>query len=177
MTVNRKAFLAAMVAVAAFAILPAHGQSGAYPGKPIRLIVPAATGGSLDLIARSVAQKATEGLGQPVIVENKPGASRRHGHRFRREPRPTATPGGSRAAGDDHGATKSTNPTTRSATSTGDQPTSHSDPGGGQSRGAGKDLQSLIEWIRAKSRRWLYWPAGAGTLNQLSAELLTDGAT
>ena len=51
---------------------PASAQS--YPTKPIRVIVPYATGGATDLIARLVGQKLSERLGQPVIVENRAGA-------------------------------------------------------------------------------------------------------
>ena len=47
----------------------------AYPDKPIRLIVPWAAGGSTDAIARAVAQRLSETMGQPVIVDNKAGAS------------------------------------------------------------------------------------------------------
>jgi tripartite-type tricarboxylate transporter receptor subunit TctC len=54
----------------------AQAQTGApYPSKVIRLVVPASPGGSLDLIGRSIGQKLSEGLGQPVVVENKPGAA------------------------------------------------------------------------------------------------------
>jgi len=52
----------------------AHAQTApAWPTKPIRMIVPFSAGGANDLMARSAAEGASKALGQPVIVENKPG--------------------------------------------------------------------------------------------------------
>ena len=46
-----------------------------YPSKPIRLILPQPAGGAVDLIARSLADRLSESMRQPVIVENQPGAN------------------------------------------------------------------------------------------------------
>src|SRR5690606_5550935 len=45
-----------------------------FPSEPIKFIVPYAPGGTTDLVARAVGKKVAEDLGQPVIIENKPGA-------------------------------------------------------------------------------------------------------
>ena len=66
---KRRHFLTA----AALAAIPQPGRAQAFPERPIRLIVPYAPGGSTDTSARIVAEKLAVLLGQPVIVENKPG--------------------------------------------------------------------------------------------------------
>src|SRR5215216_4962053 len=63
----------------ASASLMAAGAHAAYPDKPIRLIVPWAPGGSTDAIARAIAQRMGETMGQSVVVDNRSGASGRIG--------------------------------------------------------------------------------------------------
>ena len=53
-----------------------------YPARTVRIVVPATPGGAIDLIARTLAEKLTASLGQPVVVENKPGASNNLGTDF-----------------------------------------------------------------------------------------------
>jgi tripartite-type tricarboxylate transporter receptor subunit TctC len=55
------------------ALIPAHAQD--YPNRPIKIIVPWPAGGATDNVARVVAQKLSPLLGQPVVVENRPGAT------------------------------------------------------------------------------------------------------
>src|SRR4051812_48439157 len=71
----RKRSLLLSLAASALALaapLPASAQN--YPDKPVRLIVAVAAGGPMDTMARAVAQQMQTRLGQPVIVENRPGA-------------------------------------------------------------------------------------------------------
>jgi len=64
---------ATAVAIATIS-LQAHAQTQAWPSKPIRYVVPFAAGGSTDIMGRTIAEKLSVALGQPVVVENKPGA-------------------------------------------------------------------------------------------------------
>lgn len=64
-------------ALAALALALAAGAASAqaYPSKPVRMIVPYAAGGPLDSLARIFADKMQQGLGQPMVIEAKPGAN------------------------------------------------------------------------------------------------------
>src|SRR5262245_25314883 len=72
MRVTRRTFLAGTAAAAVAS--PAIGQ-GAFPNKPIRMLVPYAPGGASDLSARIIGEQMHKRLGQQVVVEYKPGAS------------------------------------------------------------------------------------------------------
>jgi tripartite-type tricarboxylate transporter receptor subunit TctC len=70
---SRRRFLHHVTAAGALAPLALHAQP-AFPSRPLRIVVPNAPGGAADLTARSVGQAMSAALGQPVVIENKPGA-------------------------------------------------------------------------------------------------------
>ncbi|CAN7610986.1 tripartite tricarboxylate transporter substrate binding protein [Pseudorhodoferax sp. LjRoot39] len=66
-----------LVACATACLLAAAGaaQADTFPTRPLRIVVPAAAGGNLDLVSRNLAHKLSEQMGQQVIVENRPGGN------------------------------------------------------------------------------------------------------
>ncbi|MDH4375937.1 MAG: tripartite tricarboxylate transporter substrate binding protein [Ramlibacter sp.] len=64
----------ALTAASLAGALPLAARAQAFPSKALKIVVPFAAGGVADITARTVAQRMTETLGQPVVIENRPGA-------------------------------------------------------------------------------------------------------
>src|SRR5256885_12629113 len=71
---------ALLAALATLCLIDAAAQP--YPNRSVKIVVPATPGGAIDLIARTLGEKLTTALGQPVVVENKPGAANNLGTDF-----------------------------------------------------------------------------------------------
>ena len=63
------------VAIGVLSLWPATALTQAWPGKPIRIVVPFPAGGGVDYIGRIVGKGLSERLGQQVVIDNRPGAS------------------------------------------------------------------------------------------------------
>ncbi len=72
---DRMQAFARILFLAAFLVAPPAYCADSYPGRPVRIVVPTGAGGITDILARAIAQKLGEQLGQQVIVDNRPGAS------------------------------------------------------------------------------------------------------
>jgi tripartite-type tricarboxylate transporter receptor subunit TctC len=70
---QHKRALAPGTALVLLCLAPHALQAQPYPSKPVRFIVPFAAGGSTDIIARTVGARVSEAIGQPVVVDNRPG--------------------------------------------------------------------------------------------------------
>src|SRR6516164_3601195 len=74
MKLRRRKFLHLASGTVALLVVSRVARAQAYPARPITMIVPLAAGSSLDVVARLVGERMGTGLGQPIIIENVPGA-------------------------------------------------------------------------------------------------------
>jgi len=72
---KRYIFVTVLFGMVVFPVRNAGAQTERYPSKPIRLLVPFPPGGSVDLVARLVTPKLSESIGQPIVIDNRSGAS------------------------------------------------------------------------------------------------------
>jgi tripartite-type tricarboxylate transporter receptor subunit TctC len=73
MTISRRQFSHSLASAGALAVLPSPGWAQSYPARPVTLTVFVPAGGAPDIVARLVAQPLSQRLGQPVVIENRPG--------------------------------------------------------------------------------------------------------
>ncbi|HZR67432.1 MAG TPA: tripartite tricarboxylate transporter substrate binding protein [Burkholderiales bacterium] len=74
MTLSRRRFLDLAAGAAALAAAPRLARAQAYPSRPVRILVGFAVGGPNDILARQIGEWLSQRLGQPFVVENRPGA-------------------------------------------------------------------------------------------------------
>src|SRR3982750_2852521 len=73
-TFPRRTFLNWAAGAAAIPLLSRIARADAYPSRPVKIIVPVPPGGALDINARLTAQWLSDHMGQPFVIENRPGA-------------------------------------------------------------------------------------------------------
>jgi tripartite-type tricarboxylate transporter receptor subunit TctC len=173
MKLPRRQFLSLAASAVALPAMPLRGRAQSYPSRPVRVIVPFAPGGPSDVLARLLAQKLSQTLGQQFYVENQPGAGGNLG-----------MAAGARAAPDGYTITfigtsfvvnpslypkipydpvKDFAPVTLAAISPNVLVVHPSIPA--------KSVRDLIEFLRVNPGKYSYAHAGNGTTPQLSGEM------
>ena len=71
---NHRKIMLALGAVAALGVVPGGAHAQAYPTRPITVIIPFAGGSASDVVTRIMLDKMSKSMGQPLVVENRPGA-------------------------------------------------------------------------------------------------------
>jgi tripartite-type tricarboxylate transporter receptor subunit TctC len=171
----KKLLCSALLVLAAAAA--GTGFSQTYPSRPVRIVAPFAPGGGTDFIARFIAQKLTERLGQQVLVENRPGAGGNLGAEFAVK----STPDGYTLlliAG-----SYTVNPSIYKLSF---DPVNDISPIVQLSQGpfivavhpgvAAKTLKELIDYARREPDKLSYASAGSGSITHLASELFLDMA-
>ena len=69
-----KRYLACLILALSGSLISGLTHAQTYPAKPVRLVVPFPAGGATDILARTISQKASEKLGQSIVIDNRPGA-------------------------------------------------------------------------------------------------------
>ena len=75
MKLSRRHYLHLAAGAAALAAMPRLARTASYPTRPMTIVVPVPPGGALDILARLIGQWLSQHLGQPVVVENRPGSA------------------------------------------------------------------------------------------------------
>lgn len=168
--------LAAALVEAALAQGAASGAAQAFPMRPVRIIVPAAAGGTLDIIARTLAPGMSEGLGQVLVVENRATASTVVAEEYVARATPdghTMFMAGTSRATNPHLYTKLSYDPLRDLTSVSLVATSGNALVVGPATPA-KTVRELIDLAKSRPGELLYGTAASGSSGHLAGELFNQ---